>query len=891
MRWLRSGLARLIGFLSRDRAHDDIQEELQAHVELETAELVRRGLPPALARRRALIASGGLAEAAEAVRDQRTLPLLETLVADLRYAFRSLWHSPGFTVLVVITLALGIGANTAIFSVVRGVLLKPLPHRDGDRLVYLRQSADGPGAANLTFSVPEVRDLRNGVTSLAGIAEFSTWGVVHQTEEGAWGIGAGLVTGNYFEVMGLSPILGRVTEPRDDGPGAAPVAVLAHEYWLQRFGGDSGVVGRIMVLNRQPVTVIGVLQPAPFFPEREDVLLNLVNSTHHLGAAMQEGRTHRMTEVVARLRPGTSLEQVKAEVATVYGRLQRADPDAYPAGSGYRVTVIPFKTVMGERARLTLILLMASAAFVLIVSAANVANLTLIRGIRREHELVVRAALGAGAARLRRLVLAENLALAALGAVLGAGLAMAGTPVLVALAARYSTRASEIRLDGVVLGFTVIVALVVALVLSYLAALPREGGIAERIQAGKERTGGNRNGWRIQRSLVVVQVAVTVILLAGAGLLTRTLIHLANVSSGLANENVLTMQVTLLTWNEMRDANAVAAARQQVERIRQEIGGLPGVVGVGMGGTLPLRSSGYYNLLQAEGGPLARPGEAMPRVEFRTADPEFFQAAGIPILRGRSFTTAEEWRPVVIVNQVLADQLFPGVDPVGRRLAWKADWMPDSLHWTTIVGVAGSTRDGGLDHEPRSVVYAPMGHMAGNSAGLVIRTKGRADGVIGAATHVVRRVAPLALIDEVMTIPQYREKNVSPQRLNALLISLFGLLAVILAAVGVAGVVAFSVSVRTRELGIRMSLGADAGAIRSIVLREGGGLVAVGLVLGLVGAELSAGVIRGLLFGVAPGDPVTFAGVVLIMVGIGLLACWIPAARAARIDPAVSMRA
>jgi predicted permease len=362
------------------------------------------------------------------------------------------------------------------------------------------------------------------------------------------------------------------------------------------------------------------------------------------------------------------------------------------------------------------------------------------------------------------------------------------------------------------------------------------------------------------------------------------------VSTGLTSENVLTMRVTLLTWAEIGNANAVAAARQQVAGMREEIAALPGVLGVGMGGTLPLRTSGYYNLLQAEGRPLARPGEAMPRAEFRTADPEFFQAAGVPILHGRPFTTSEEWQPVVIVNRVLADQLFPHEDPTGRRLAWKADWMPDSLHWTRIVGVAGNTRDGGLDNEPRPVVYVPLGHMPDNGAGLVIRTDGRSDDVAHAATRVARRIAPTAVIDQVMTIPQFRAQSVSPQRLNAMLISLFGILAVILATIGIAGVVAFSVSVRTREMGIRMSLGADAGTIRGIVLRDGGGLVAFGLILGLVAAALSAGVIRGLLFGVAPGDPMTFAGVVAIMAVIGLIACWVPATRAARIDPAVSMR-
>ena len=294
------------------------------------------------------------------------------LIQNIRYAIRSLRRAPGFTLTVVLTLGLGIGANTAIFSVVRGVLLKPLPHRDGDRLVYLRHSREGPGGANVTFSVPEVRDLRTGVPSLSGIAQYSSWSVIHQSKEGAERFRVGLVTGNYFEVMGLSTVVGRPTGQGDDGPGASPVAVLTHEFWLKRFGGDPAIVGKQLTLDRRPVTVIGVLQPAPFFPEQVDALLNMVNSNHHLGASMVEERTHRMTEVVARLAPGRTLEQARSQISEIYARMHGDYPEAYDAGSRYHVAVTPFKDVLGERARLTLWLLMGAAAFVLIISAANV---------------------------------------------------------------------------------------------------------------------------------------------------------------------------------------------------------------------------------------------------------------------------------------------------------------------------------------------------------------------------------------------------------------------------------------------------------------------------------------------------------------------------------------
>ncbi len=449
MRFVRAWLARLGGVFTGHRTDGDLREELEAHLEMETAEWVRRGFPPEEARRRAMMASGGLTSAAEAVRAQRGLPWFESAVADLRYAVRSLRHAPSFTAVVVVTLALGIGANTAIFSVVRGVLLKPLPNRDGDRLLYLRQSVDGPGGHDISFSVPEVRDFRAGVPALGGVAEISPWALTLQGDQYAPSarIDVGLVTGNFFQVMGLSPILGRLTNAGDDGPGVPPVMVLTEEFWRQRFRGDPNIVGKQVRLETGTVTVIGVVQAAPFFPSRADAILNMVVSPHHLSATMVLGRTHRMTEIVGRLAPGATLDQARAQIGTTYARMQQANKDAYDPGSHYRVAAMPFKDAMGEDARLTLWLLMAAAAFVMIISTANVVNLTLMRGVRREQELVVRTALGAGSLRLRRLLLAENLVLAFLGAAAGVAIAVGGVRLLTSLASRVSPRASDIHLD------------------------------------------------------------------------------------------------------------------------------------------------------------------------------------------------------------------------------------------------------------------------------------------------------------------------------------------------------------------------------------------------------------------------------------------------------------
>jgi len=613
-----------------------------------------------------------------------------------------------------------------------------------------------------------------------------------------------------------------------------------------------------------------------------------------------------MTEVVARLAAGATVAQARAEVAAVYSRLQSDYKEAYDPGSHYRIAVTPFKEALGERARLTLWLLMAAAAFVMIISAANVANLTLMRGVRREHELVVRAALGAGVARLRRLLLVENLVLTLLGAVFGVAIALVGVRLLVSLAARYSPRAGEIRLDGIVLGFTLALSVALALLLSFIASLPREGTFGSWISAGVRRMSGSLRRQRLQRGLVVAQVAVSVVLLAGAGLLTRTMIRLSEVDSGLRAEEVFAMDVPLLQLSGGGPSAGTdpmawfrhimeldVAAKEQYERMRSEIRALPGVTEAGLGSSIPLAAAMMTFDVKAEGRALA-PGEAMPRADVRTASPEYFRASGIPLLQGREFTSTDRGAGlVVIVNQTFADKFFPGEDPIGKRIAWTGPLLklsPISGDWRTIVGVSGNTRDGGLDAAPRASVFMPFAQMLSIGGALVIRADSNAPGLVAAATRIVHRIAPAAPIVKVLTVAQIKDQSVSPRRLNAELVSSFGILALIIAAVGIAGVLAFSVSARTTEIGIRMSLGADRGQVQRMILREGGVLLALGLVLGVAGAFFATGLVRGLLFGVAPRDPTTFIGVALLMLAIGVVACWIPALRASRIDPAIAMR-
>jgi predicted permease len=811
-------------------------------------------------------------------------------IRDVRYAVRSLARVRGFTTAVVLTLALGIGANTAIYSVVRGALLRPLPNRDGDRLIYLRQSAPLAGQDNVLFSVPEVVDYREGTSALQGFAEYSEIPATLLGEEDPARVLAGVVTGNYFEVMGLAPVLGRLFESIDDGPNADPSMVLTQAYWLQHFGGDRDVVGTTVRFNGGPVTIVGVVQDAPRYPGETEVFVNMVTSPHHLDATMITGRTHRMTEVFARLAPGSTLEQARAEVERVESNVHADHPEVYEAAAGYDIRVAPLREVLNERATLTFWLLMGAAAFVLVIACANVANLTLIRGIRRERELIVRRAMGAGAARLRKLLLAENLLLALAGSAFGLVIAYSGLGLLIAFAEQFTTRGDEIQLDGTVLAFTLGVALVTGVILAFVPAVGAEGGLATSLaNAGRRATTG-RGRQRLQRSLVVLQVAVSVVLLTGAGLLVRTLVKLQEVDAGVRAENVLTMEVPM-------DGTGRSSPEQLTlyEQMRDRIAALPGVVEVALGSTVPLRGEDFRLDVKAEGRPIVT-GEPTPNAIYRTASPEYLRAAGIPLLQGREFesTDRDGTALVVMLNQTLAERLFGERNPIGQQVAWTGDvlrFIPVTGDWRTVVGVVGDTRDAGLDAEPPPVMYQPFAQEVIFSGSFLVRTGGDPETLASAATQAIRSFDAQALVENVQTLEQVRDEGIAPRRVNTMFVTSFGALALIIAAVGLAGVLAFSVSSRTGEIGIRASLGADATRVKQMIIGEGWALLAGGLLLGVLGSLGAARLLERLLYGVTPDDAVTITSVVLLMAAVGTLACWFPAARAARVEPAEALRA
>jgi predicted permease len=809
-----------------------------------------------------------------------------SFLSDLRRVFRSLYKARGFAGAVILTLALGIGANTAMFTLLRGTLLRPLPNRQGERLVYLRQSAKGAGQDNVAFSVPEIIDYRSASKTLGSIAEFSSLTFTMVEGDEPVHVQAGVISGNYFEVLGLAPVLGRLTSAQDDGPAAAPVAVLSHTFWMQHYGGDPTVIGRRVRINDMASTIVGIVQRTPQYPTKTDLFVNMVTSPHHLSATMKQGRTHRMTEVFARLAPNATVEQARAEIARIGTNVRADHPEAYERAAQYDISVSPLRLALNERASLTLWLLMGAAAFVLLIACANVANLTLMRSVRREREMLVRAALGAGSWRLRRLLLAENLALALIGGALGVLVAFAGLKLLVAFAAQLTPRADEIRVDGLVLTVGLLTSIAAAVVLSFAPQVAHEASLSA---AGK-RTTASRARQRLQQSLVVAQLAVCMVLLTAAGLLVRTLTKLNSVETGLRAENVLTMEVPIET-----NALDQPAKLAMYERMRDRIATLPGVQVASVGSNVPLRNSYFVLEVKAEGRALAA-GEATPRGVYKTADPTYFEAAGIPLLQGRAFSTTDRRGSarVAIINATLAERLFGDENPIGRRIAWTGEvlkFIPVSGDWRTVVGVVGDTRDAGLDTDPTPAVFQPIAQEEIFSGAMLVRTRSNPTLIQPAALRTIRELYPRQLIENVATLEDVRDATVAPRRLNAFFIASFGVLAMVIAMVGIAGVLAFSVSARTQEIGIRMSLGADASRVLRMVLGEGGVLLGIGLAVGLTGSLVTTGLLRGLLFGVAPHDPVTLGAVAAIIGAVGVAACLLPAVRAAKVDPAVALRA
>ena len=807
------------------------------------------------------------------------------LFADLKFGLRSLARTKGLAITVVLTLALGIGANAAIFSVVRGVLLRPLVNRDPDRLIYIRQSAPGIAVPNTHFSVPELRDLEARVKTLSAFGDFST------IEFTMVGLGeprtvrAGVVGGTYFEVMGLRPVMGRLLGPKDDGPNADGAAVLTYRFWTSAFKSDPGVIGKTIRLSDRNATVIGVLEPSVPYPQETEIIANVVTSPHHLDATMVDGRVHRMTELFGRLAPGADLEAARAELRAVHGAIVQAYPEAYPAEAEFRIDAKNLRDQIISPAKTILLVLLAASGLVFVVACSNVANLILARSVRREGELAVRAALGAGAGALRRTLLAESLLLCGAGAVLAVVIARPMVSVLASYAARFSVRAHDVTVDATLLWVGAGLALAASVLLAYVPRLPSADSGMGLANGSLRLTSGTNRRLRV---FAVTQIAASFVLVAGAGMLITTLFALQRQETGFKG-NVLAVNVPVVSYaRKPEEINSFY--REAIRRIAE----LPGVEQVALGTVVPWRDPGFFAAqFMAEGYQKAN-GEEDPRARFRTVSPGFFEALGVPILAGRDFDESDrrEAEKVVIISESVASRLFPSMEALNRRLMWTdpvMKFIDVSTDPRRIVGVVADVDDESLVPEPVMTVYHPM-EQEFSLGRLFIHAQGDPYPLVPAVTKVIRDLASDQPVEQAATLDDIRAEVLAPNRVNALVFGGFAGVALLIAVVGVAGVLAFSVSARTRELGIRMAVGSTPRHLLLGVLGEGALIGVSGIAAGGVGGLVLARIVGSFVAEVQIPELLPIVGAATVLVLAAIVASLTPAARASRVDVVRALR-
>jgi putative ABC transport system permease protein len=813
---------------------------------------------------------------------------------DLRIAVYSLIRTPGLAVAVILTLALGIGANAAIFTLVRGVLLKPLVNRDEDRLIYIRQSAPGMRDEDTAFSVPEIQDLRASVKTLAAFGDFSTIGFTMVGLGEPREVRAGVVGGSYFDVMGLHPVLGRLIGPQDDGPNAAGVVVLTYRFWATTFKKDPSVMGKTVRLGSigdRTATIIGVLEPCVPYPEDTEIIANVVTSPHHLSATMVTGRIHRMTELFGRLAPGATLEQARSELRSVYGAMMKAHPEAYPARDDFRIDAKLFRDQITSGARTVLLILLAASGLVFIIACSNVANLILARTVRREGELAVRAALGASPGALRRMLLAESLLLCSAGAILGVFSAQPMAAVLARYAARFSVRALDFKVDSSLLWVGAALAIVAAVILAFVPRLPSADSACGRsLASGSVRITGSTS--RRQRVFAVTQIAASFVLMVGASALITTLIALQTTQTGLDTRHVLAIDVPPMSYGKTPH-QVVDFYKESIRRIDA----LPGVNKTAFGMLVPWRDADASIGLQfSADGSVSKPGED-PRAQVRAISPGFFAALGVPIVTGRDFNDldGQTSEPVAIISESLARRMFPNGDALNHHVYWTDPVLQFAPGMNTkpqrIIGVTADVDDIHTVPEPTLTIYNTFEQGPLFSGRLFIHTTADPYSLVTPVTRIIRGMSLDQPVERAATLQDIRAEVLTPERLNSLVFGVFAAVALAIAVVGVAGVLAFSVSARTREFGIRLALGSQPQDLLRGVLIEGAVMAVSGLLagagFGFVLARLAG---RYFLDVTMPGAlPITVSACILIIVAI--VASMLPAVRAARVDAMQALRA
>ncbi|MGA3189301.1 MAG: ADOP family duplicated permease [Bryobacteraceae bacterium] len=827
-----------------------------------------------------------------------------SFVRDLKVAAHSLIRTPGLAIAVVLTLSLGIGANAAIFTLVRGVLLKPLVNRNEDRLIYIRQSAPGIREENAAFSVPEIDDLRASVKTLSAFGDFSTMDFTMVGLGEPRSIQGGVVGGNYFDVMGLRPVLGRLIGPQDDGPKAAGVVVLTYRFWTTALNKDPSVIGktvRLGSLGDRSATVIGVLEPCVPYPQDTEIIANLVTSPHHLSATMVTGRIHRMTELFGRLAPGVTLDQARAELRTVYSAMKKDHPDAYAQEADFRIGTKLLRDEITSGARTVLLVLLAASGLVFIIACSNVANLILARTVRREGELTVRVALGATRGALRRMLLAESLLLCGAGAALGVMSAQPMVAILARYASRFSVRALDFKVDSSLLWVGAALAVVAAVILAFVPRLPSSGapnGLS--LSSGSARITGVTSR---QRIFAVTQIAASFVLLAGASMLITTLIALQRAQTGLDTQHVLAIDVPAMSYGKTPE-QVVGFYKEAIRRIDA----LPGVSKTAFGDVTPWRDGGGpagVGLQFSADGRVHAAGVEDPRAQSRVISPGFFASLGVPIVAGRDFNALDgqnnkNGEPVVIVSETLAQRMFPNQDAVNRHVYWtdpvlqfasgtdleKARLMAPHR----IIGVTADIDDTHVVAEPTLSIYSPFDEGLMFGGRLFIHTGANPYALVVPVTRVIRDLSADQPVERAATLEDIRAEVLTPDRLNSLVFGIFAVVALAIAVVGVAGVLAFSVSARTREFGIRLALGSEPQQLLKGVIAEGAVMAAAGVLagaaFGLVLARLAGRYFLDVkMLGALP----VFVSAFVLMT-VSVIASVLPAARAAGVDVMQALR-
>jgi putative ABC transport system permease protein len=897
LRELRGWLARMFGLFRRREREREFAEELESHLALHIEDNLRAGMSPEEARRRALIKLGGVTQIKELHREQRGLPMLETLFQDLRFGLRMLRKNPGFSLIAILTLALGIGANTAIFSVVNAVLLRPLPYAAPERLVFIYNSAPGWGIQKLGLFEAEFLRLRDQARALEQVSLYTSTTLTLTGAGEPERVSSGTASGELFAALGVPPALGRSFKLEEEPRGQGDVVILSHSFWRRKFAASPDVIGQSLTLDGRSYTIVGALpqsfkSPLELQADRA-VELWIPPGYNPAGSCCGHG-----LNVVARLRVGQTLEQAQTEINAIMAGVKRDYPQGYPKGypkDGTKQALLkPLQQELVGDLQRALWVLLAAVLFVLLIACANVANLLLARSELRASEIAIRAALGAERARIIRQLLVESWLLAVIGGGLGVLLAWRGLELLPALGAENIPRLQEITLDGRVLGFTLLVSLLTGIVFGLAPALQAlKFDLHTALKEGGRASASIRSGSRLRAALVVAEVALSLMLLLGAGLLIKSFWRLQQVDTGFRAEQLMTLRLFPPASTYPNDQQVAAFYEKLLERVRS----LPGVKDAAVTDGVPLGDWSGGTVMEVEGRPFKSGGHNT--AGWHVVSPEFFRTLGVRLLRGRLLEDADQERatPVAVINETLARVHWPNEDPLGRRIR-----LPNGPQATTafltVVGVVADVKNDGLTEAARQEVYVPLRQRTAAIDGmglarqmtLAVRTSVEPLNLVNAIRQEVAALDRNVPIASVRTMEQIMATVTVQPRFNTILLGIFAAVALVLAAVGIYGVLSYSVTQRTHEIGLRLALGAQQGDVLKLVVRQGMILALLGVAIGLAASFALTRLLTGLLYGVSATDPLTFIVIALLLTIIALMACWIPARRATKVDPLVALR-